>query len=185
MDWNSIFSQHNPQCGASESEITRLVASIFLPLSAAELAEARTQCSRNPFPKSDPLHAQFQPFDPAAWQLPNAVLPASFLDFLRFSNGGDFGNGDRWFQFFPSIDDRHGLRAMMLAYEFPQYMPLALPFALNGAGTFYAFDLRRSAIHGEYPIVASHASTLGWKTDEYRSVAATFPEACAGDTALA
>lgn len=166
MDWTSIFSQRDPQFGATGSEIMQLVASIFLPLSAGEIRDAQAQCARNPVPVTHPLHAQFRPFDPSLWQLPNAALPASFLEFLRFSNGGNFGNGDRWFQFFPAMGAQHGLRAMMLAYEFPQYMPFALPFAFNDGGTFYAFDLRRSAINGEYPIVASHASTLGWDSDE-------------------
>ena len=167
MDWTSIFSQHNPRPGALASEIVLLADTIFLPLSIAEMRDAQTQSAR---------------IDPTKWQLPDAELPASFLDFLQFSNGGDFGNGERWFQFFPALDSKHGLRAMLLAYEFPEYMPLALPFAFNGGGTFYAFDLRRKAIDGEYPVVASHASCLGWNSDDHWLVAPTFRQACSGTT---
>lgn len=167
MDWKSIFSQRTPRPGALASEIERLVNSIFMPLSAAEISD---------------VHAQSERIDPTKWQFPNAELPASFLEFLQFSNGGDFGNGDRWFQFFSALDAKHGLRAMLLAYEFPQYMPLALPFAFNGGGTFYAFDFRREAIDGEYPVVASHASCLGWNSDDHWFVAPTFRQACAGTT---
>jgi hypothetical protein len=59
-------------------------------------------------------------------------------------------------------------------------MPMAMLFDLNGGGTFYIFDLRTQAIHGEYPIVASHAGSPGWNSDDCWFVAGSFQEACVG-----
>jgi hypothetical protein len=56
---------------------------------------------------------------------------------------------------------------MTLAYHLPEYMPGALPFAFNGGGVFYLFDLREPAdADGQYPVVAVHAGNLGWATHE-------------------
>ncbi len=44
---------------------------------------------------------------------------------------------------------------MMLAYGVPYYTPGILPFAFNGGGVFYGFDMRlKAASNGEFPIVA-------------------------------
>jgi hypothetical protein len=59
-------------------------------------------------------------------------------------------------------------------------MPGALPFAFNGGGTFYLFDMRRPARKGEYPIVCTHSGNLGWEPDEHVRIAASFEAACRG-----
>ena len=67
---------------------------------------------------------------------------------------------------------------MLLAYHLPQYMPEAFPFAFNGGGTFYLFDMRRAAKRGEYPVVVSHSGDLGWEGDECIQIAESFEAAC-------
>jgi hypothetical protein len=121
---------------------------------------------RNPFPPGGPLHASYRPIDASRWQLPEQRLSPSYLALLAWSGGGDFGTGERWFQLFP-VDGPSGVRAMTLAYHLPEYMPAALPFAFNGGGVFYLFDMREPAdADGEYPVVAAHAGNLGWATHE-------------------
>ena len=133
---------------------------------------------RNAFPKHDPLHASWRPFDPSAWTIPARPLPPSYLSFIKWSNGGEFRTGERWFQFFPILDPTHGVGEMLLAYELPQYISHALPFAFNGAGTFYLFDMRRAAKRGEYPIMPSLSGNLGWEEDECYQIAESFEAAC-------
>src|SRR5262245_7423107 len=148
-------------------------------MSATEIHEVNT-AQRNPFPASDRLHAAWRPFDAAVWVIPSLPLPAAYLSLLRWSDGGEFGTGERWFQFFPALGERHGVRAMMLAYQLPQYMPGAVPVAFNGGGTFYLLDMRRPAVGGEYPVVCAHAGYLAWEPRAFCVVADSFVAACRG-----
>lgn len=107
-------------------------------------------------------------------------LPASYLSLLRWSDGGEFRVGQRWWQFLPASDPVHGVRALLLAYGLDVYMPGAVPIALNGHGTLYLLDRRRPAVDGEFPVVVARAGDLGW--DEHRRVADTFVQACCGAT---
>ncbi|MFC0348213.1 SMI1/KNR4 family protein [Undibacterium danionis] len=182
MNWNTIFTDSAERPGASEIELRDLLRTLFAPLSFDEISATRKQASHNPFNENDLLHVSFRTFDPKLWTLPTFEIPVSLLEFLRFSNGGDFSNEDRHFQFFPALHPTNGLRAMLLAYEFPEYMPMGLPFAFNGGGTFYIFDMRGHSSTGDYPIVASHASSLGWDSDECWFVANSLEEACRGKT---
>jgi SMI1 / KNR4 family (SUKH-1) len=177
--WHSVFDEAHPVKGASAGELELFVASVSQPLTPMEI-EAINRSQRNPFPEGDPLHAPWRPFDPSVWVLPNRPLPASYLDFLTFSNGGEFCSGDWRFQFFPALGQSHGVRAMMLAYHVPEYMPSALPFAFDGAGGFYLFDMRQAAKDGEYPVVISHSGELVWSPDESGQIAETFYDACRG-----
>jgi hypothetical protein len=68
-------------------------------------------------------------------------------------------------------------------------MPAALPFAFNGGGVFYLFDMREPAdADGEYPVVAAHAGNLGWAghdecyPPECWPVADGLAQACRGRT---
>jgi hypothetical protein len=167
IDWANIFAEAWPVAGASEAEIAHLIEQIRAPLSPGEVAVINAG-QRNPF----------RPGDPSQWVIPQRPLPQSYLGFLRFSNGGEFCNGGRRFQFFPALSPRHGLRAMLLAYGFPEYMPLVLPFALNGGGVFYTFDMREAAVNGEYPILVTEAGNLGY--EDAKLLAASFVEACEG-----
>jgi hypothetical protein len=102
------------------------------------------------------------------------------LEFLRWSNGGWCRSGEREFGFFPTSDPKHGVRAMTLAYNLPEYIPGALPFAFNGCGTFYLFDMRRDAIAGAYPVVCAHAGNKGWEPDQCWPIADSFEAAYRG-----
>lgn len=177
VDWSEVLDESDRSPGASEAEITEFVSTVGLPLSEAEVAMIY-RGQQNPFPASDPLYAAYVPFDPRMWTIPNRPLPPAYLDFLRWSNGGEFQNGERCFQFFSTRE----VRELLLSYNLPQYMPGALPFALNGGGRFYLFDMRRAAVDGEYPIICSHAGNLGWGPDECVRIARSFEEACRGTT---
>jgi hypothetical protein len=179
VDWLSVFDEARPDPGASDGDIERFVATVGKPPTAAEVRAVHRSQS-NPFPKGDPLHAAYRPFDPSAWVMPSRALPPLYLAFLRWSNGGWFRSGERELGFFPSSGPSGGVRAMMLAYHLPEYMPSALPFAFNGGGTFYLFDMREEAIRGEHPVVCAHAGNLGWGPDECCLVAGSFVEACRG-----
>jgi hypothetical protein len=101
VDWLSVFDEARPKPGASDAEIERFAAAVGQPLTAAEV-KAVNRSQRNPFPKSDPLHAAYRRFDPSAWALPARPLPPPYLAFLRWSNGGWFRSGGREFGFFPT-----------------------------------------------------------------------------------
>ena len=183
MDWSSVFDYRGPQLGATQRQLADFATQLFQPLTGQEIADIAAQ-QRNPFPPNHPLHPGYLPIDASRWRLPpEQPLPPSYLSLLSWTNGGDFGNGERWFQLLPT-DGPRGVRATMLAYELPEYMPGALPFAFNGGGVFYLFDLRRPAdADGEYPVVASHAGNLGWGTDdECWPVADRLEDACRGRT---
>jgi hypothetical protein len=67
---------------------------------------------------------------------------------------------------------------MMLIYGVPEYTPGILPFAFNGGGTFYAFDLRGRRERRECPIVGAQCCV---PKGAY-SVATSFLRACQGRT---
>lgn len=87
---------------------------------------------------------------------------------------------DRWFQFFPALSTRNGVRAMLVSYHLPLYMPGAVPIAFNGAGMFYLLDLRRPAAGGEYPVVCARAGYLSWELAACWVIADSFAAACRG-----
>jgi len=174
--WAKLFSKRFPAKGATKAELSALVASISQPLSEAEV-RAINVSQRNPFQKKHPLHATWKPFDPLKWQIPARPLPASFLDFLKWSNGGAFISGKRTFD---PIFSTKTLRDYLVAYNVPQYMPGALPFGFDGGGTFYLFDMRADPVGGEYPVLFTAAGNLGY--DDAALVADSFPEACQGTT---
>jgi hypothetical protein len=174
--WEKVFSQSFPEKGATEAELKRFMAAISKPLSPREV-QAVNASQSNPFPKTDPLHAVYRPFDPRKWQLPSRPLPPTYLDFLRWSNGGTFVNGKRTFNpIFPTST----VRDYLVGYNVPQYMPGALPFALDGGGCFYLFDMRRDPVEGEYPVLYVGAGNLGY--DDAVRVARSFVNTCKGKT---
>ena len=69
-------------------------------------------------------------------------LPNSYIDLLAISHGGAIAVGDREISYF----EKDSMRNYMIDYQFPVYMPSALPFGLNGGGIFYVFDMRESAV---------------------------------------
>jgi hypothetical protein len=174
--WEKVFSKSFREKGATKTELLALIASVSAPLAEAEI-QAINASQSNPFPKNDPLHALYKPFDPRRWLLPDKPLPASFLEFLKWSNGGSFFNSDRQFDpFFCTTK----LREYLVGYHVPQYMPQALPFAFDGGGRFYLFDMRSNSVDGEYPILFVSSGNLSYR--DAVLVADSFLEACQGTT---
>ena len=179
IDWSTVSDEAYPVPGATDAEIKRFVTRVGRPLSAAEIAYVN-RGQRNPFPKGNPLYDAYRRFDPSLWTVPRGPLPDAYLSLLRWSNGGEFRTGRRWFQFFPALDPGGGVRAMLLGYNLPEYMPGALPVAFNGAGTFYLLDMRHPPVGGEYPVLCSRAGSLRYGTDTCLRVADSFLAACQG-----
>lgn len=179
MDWSSVFDESHPVKGATAADLKEFVATICRPLTLVEIQDA-TRSQSNPFRQGDPLHSCWKPFDATKWLIPDRPVSRSYLEFLSWSNGGEFRQGNRWLQFLPALDPSHGVRAMLLAYQLPQYMPGAIPFAFDGGGIFYLFDMRQVASNGEYPIVCSQSGNLGWEPDECVQIAESFLEVCQG-----
>jgi len=178
MDWSSVFDETSPDPGASDAEIAEFLATVGQPLTIDEISEI-IHFQRSLFHEGHPLHGTC-PFDPSLWVMPTRPFPQSYLSFLRWSNGGWCRSGEREFGFFPTNHPTGGVRVMALAYLLPEYMPGALPFAFNGGGTFYLFDMRQDAVNGEYPIVCSHSGNQGWKENEHWFVAGSLEECCRG-----
>lgn len=181
MNWETVFDWKQKEPGASKAVLDQFVSEVGRAMTHTEI-ETVNRSQQNPFPPADPLHAAYRPFDPSAWVVPNRPLPTTYLSLLSWSDGGGFRNGDREFGFFSALGPSGGVRAMLLAYHLPEYMQWALPFAFNGGGVFYLFDMRRPAVKGEYPIVAASAGYLSWDCEAWRVVAETFPDACRGTT---
>ncbi|HEX8177235.1 MAG TPA: SMI1/KNR4 family protein [Pyrinomonadaceae bacterium] len=168
IDWTSVFDETQVAKGATGAEGAAFAKDFALPLSENEIAEI----------KADLLKAKIdvQLYDPAKWVLPNKPLPETFLNFLTWNNGGWCRKGEREFGFLGIPD----LRSYTLAYMFPAFMPEAVPFALNGGGVFYVFDMREEPDGGEYPILISASGNLGY--EDAKVVAQSFIEVCSGTT---
>lgn len=178
FDWNNIFDKAYPEPGATEDELDEFVATVLSPLSREEIEAIRNSQS-NPFPEADPLRAGWTPFDPANWTILNRPVPPTYLSLLRWSNGANCRTGEKLFQFFPVLDPVHGVRAMLLGYHVPEYLPGFLPFAFDGCGTFYLFDMRQAADDDEYPIVCCDSGCLDLEDSE--KIADSFLAACRGE----
>jgi hypothetical protein len=59
-------------------------------------------------------------------------------------------------------------------------MPGSLPFAFDGKGCFYLFDMRSGSVEGEYPVLFTGSGNLGY--DDAVRVAESFVETCNGTT---
>ena len=100
---------------------------------------------------------------------PICDLPKGYLDFLKESNGGDFGNGEREYQML-SISE---VMEYYEIYSFSKFMPYALPFAMDGCGDFYLFNLRCK----DDKVYKVPASDLDWEVyDEFPTASSL--EAC-------
>jgi len=168
IDWSTVFDESYPEVGATDADIAELISAARAPLAEAEIREILEAQARLP-------GKRFPEDDPKTWQLPQRQLPASYLTFLRWSNGGQFRKGERWFDPFFSTCE---VRGYMLGYDLPGRIPLALAFAFNGGGVFYLFDMRADPVDGEYPVIAAHAGAP-WYASSW-PVAPSFPEVCRG-----
>src|SRR4051812_47256691 len=97
INWASVFdhAERNPPLAADL--IPAVSASVTAPLDKDE--EAAVVGERGP--------------DPGLWKFPTRALPASYLSFLAWSNGGFFLSGDREFQMLAAEE----LREYMLTYR--------------------------------------------------------------------
>ena len=89
IDWQQVFpDQGGEQPGADDWALEELTPDLGRPLNKSELKEARR------------LAAKVSPrVVPETWVLSELPLPPSYLSFLRWSNGGEFIQGERLFQF--------------------------------------------------------------------------------------
>jgi hypothetical protein len=176
-NWCSVFDSAHTEPGLPEQYLADDVIEsyLFSPLTDDELCAIRDR-QLNPFPANDARHATWRPFDPATWRLPtDRPLPPSYKSFLGWSNGGLFITGEREFGMLKAQE----LREYMLLYDVPQYMSGAVPFALNGGGCLYLFDVRNPPdASGEYPILFAATDNLNY--DDSILVARSFPEVCRG-----
>jgi len=161
IDWAAIFEHGDRRAPLPEGLLTAVSASVTTPLDPEEVRA---------------LAAENAP-DPGRWEFPAHPLPASYLAFLAWSNGGGFVNGDREFQMLAAEE----LREYMLTYRLPYHLPGTVPFALDGEGGFYLFDLRHPPdAAGESPVL--YAGTGGLGFDSAVEVGRSFVEACRGRT---
>jgi len=155
-----------PERPASDAELDALAGSVFAPLSTIEIEEQIT--AHKTASEGNCIELTFEP---SSWQLPKRHLPASYLAFLRYSNGGFFEGAHRNFDPLFSTNE---LREYMLAYGIPSWMPLSLPIGFDGGGSFYLLDMRNESINNDYPVLFVHADNLGY--DEAITLARSFSE---------
>ncbi|ASA21256.1 SMI1/KNR4 family protein [Paenibacillus donghaensis] len=104
--WSSTFEQEFSRLpGATSDEIASFVKTWNGQLTEQEMQEIRDS-QRNPFPQTSPFYSQYKPLEPSTWLFPQRDFPQSYLNFLSFANGGEFQNGERYFQFFGTVDLR-------------------------------------------------------------------------------
>lgn len=77
--------------------------------------------------------------------------------------------GEREYQLFSTTE----VIQNYTGYRFATYMPFALPFALDGCGNFYLFDLRNG---NDERIYYTAAGNMGWQGDEVFFIADNFVE---------
>jgi hypothetical protein len=95
---------------------------------------------------------------PATYPVPSQLqLPPDYIELLQYSNGGGIINGKREFGYFSP----ETIRAYYISYGFQVWAPAFLPIALNGGGSFYAYDCRQPGL----PIVAVAAGNIGYDPD--------------------
>lgn len=99
---------------------------------------------------------------------PRSVLPSALITLLRKSNGGDFTVGQREYQLFSTAE----ICKTYETYQFDLYMPFALPWAMDGCGNFYVFNLRGE----DAAVYAVSAGNMGWAPDECFRIANNFEE---------
>jgi len=108
--------------------------------------------------------------------LPSEPLPEDLVAFLCWSDGAAWRTGSREFSSFGCKE----IREYMLAYEFPEYMPGAIPLGLDGGGIFCALDLRAGSSSSLY---AAGSGNLDWNDVCY--LAPTFTDFCRGTSRIA
>lgn len=171
INWHSLLPNLKREPAATRDEIDQLLADLSRPIQADE-RRSILDAQRNPWPVSHGLHSSWTPIDPSAWPMPGASPTTSWLAFLAWSNGGLVTQGEMEFCFFGTLE----VREFLLAYQFPEYMPQAIPLGLDGAGNFAVLDVREPAPHAEYPVLVASAGNLGF--EDARCLAPSFELFC-------
>jgi hypothetical protein len=104
--------------------------------------------------------------------------PVSWLSFLRWSNGGDFINGENGERGFQDMFSLEQVREYTTLYGIAHFLPGAIPFAMDGGAALYMFDTRKSPNAGEYPIVFCHSSEVGGGWDSVTRLEDSFLACC-------
>lgn len=177
IDWDSTFSESQRPRGATAEELDSFARDLRRPLDPAEIREARAS-QTNPWPAGHELHNSYQPLDPSTWRVPSVTLPASYRSLLAWSNGPWVRRDERELGFFGTAD----VREYLLAYQFPHYMPGAVPIAFDGGGVFACFDTRGGLVDGEYPILVAASGDLDYASA--LPAAASLVEVCTGRTPI-
>jgi hypothetical protein len=170
-EWCSVFDEMHPASPANDAALDHFSRAALSPLTQPEIDDLIAEDRRLLAAREGRFASR--PREPFQWSLPHRLFPASYLSFLRFSDGGSFRTGERWFDPFLSTAE---VRRDLLAYGFPHWLPGLVPFALDGGGSFYAFDMRLPAQSGEYPIVYCPSGAFFW--DDLRPAGDTFLDAC-------
>lgn len=97
---------------------------------------------------------------------PFTILDTSYKTFLLESNGGEFLRGEREYQMF-SVNE---ICDFYEIYLFETYMPYALPFAMDGYGNFFLFDMRTQTSF-IYMVAANH---MCWESEDCFQIAENF-----------
>lgn len=99
---------------------------------------------------------------------PSQVVPEDYKTLISESNGGIFLYGEREYQFLAleEVIEYYDL------YHFSEFMPFAYPFAMDGCGNFYIFNMR----YDDASVYAVCAGDMGWEEDECYFVANSFKE---------
>lgn len=161
LDWISKVEFDSKSLPISESDLRASFNMLGKPLSDDEILELAKFCDLNDIKFRD-------------WDLPDYQLPEEYIELLKYSNGGNFCNGDREIGFFRLQD----IRSMYISYLFPEFQPGAVPFGFNGGGTFYAYDLRAPSQNP--PIIATASGCLDW--DESAILGYSLAEVFSKDT---
>lgn len=122
--------------------------------------------------KRKPMVKQSQINEMGMWLknnlFPISKLPDDYLELLRESNGGDFRKGEAEYQMFSLLE----VIEYYEMYNFSDFMPYALPFAMDGCGEFYLFNMRWND-GGVYKV---HSCDMGWNSGQCRLIANSFRE---------
>jgi hypothetical protein len=173
LTWPALASWADPEPGATEEQIQQLLDSISEPLTEEKIRLLEERLGVNPYPPSDPAHATYMPIDARALRMPARRLPDSFLDFLRWSNGGRFRHGNRELEFFGC----EGVRNMRFNTCLVAFAPLVVPFGWHD-GNMLGFDTGKDPGNGEFPVVFVHQEMMRYPFE----VASGFVEFCRGMT---
>lgn len=97
---------------------------------------------------------------------PSRQLPEDYVNFIKNNTCADFSDGERLYQFL----DIDTVMEYYDAYMFPKFMPYAFPFAMDGNGSFYIFNMRQ---YDECVYIVD-ASCLCWDEEDYIKIADCF-----------